>query len=351
MKAVILIGGQGTRLRPLTCNLPKALVPIINRPFIEHLIQYLKRHKITDVIFAMGYMPDPIQKHFADSKKLGIHLTYTIEDTPLGTSGAVKNAKQYLDSTFVVFNGDIITDIDLTAMIQQHIKVKPSVSIALTPVDNPSIYGVVETDNHGVVKRFVEKPSTDRITTNMINAGIYIIEREILDLIPESGPSMFEKHLFPQLIKMGKYILGFPSDSYWIDIGTPEKYMKANRDLLNRNIIADDIIGKGTSIHESVKMEGPVLIAENCHIHEEVIIRGPSVLGPNCIIDKGAVIEESVLWHDSKICEKAMLKNSTVCSYASIGKRSCLSDNCVIGDNVNITPDTVLGAGSRIWPG
>jgi len=350
MKAVILVGGQGTRLRPLTCNLPKAIVPILNRPFMEHLISYLKRHGITEVILAMGYMPDPIQEYLGDGEGLGVRLTYVVEGTPLGTSGAIKNVEQYLDGPFVVFNGDIITDIDLTSMMEQHKKLKPSVSIALTPVDNPTIYGVVETDSRGMVKRFVEKPSLDQVTTNMINAGIYILEHDVLDLIPKSMPSMFENYLFPKLLKMGKPVLSFASDAYWIDIGTPEKYLKTNHDLLDRGDISNDFSGNEAAIHESVIIEGPALIAENCRIHEGAIIRGPTVVGPNCTIGKEAVIERSVLWRNSTICEKAVLKNTSVCSFASIGERSRLIDNCVVGDNVSIAPDTVLGTGSRIWP-
>ena len=171
MKAVILIGGEGTRLQPLTCNIPKAMVPILNRPFMEHLLCYLEKHGVMDVILAMGYLPDPIQNCLGDGAQFGVKLTYLVEEAPLGTAGAVKNAEQYLDGPFIVFNGDILTEIDLTAMVERHQEIKPKVSIALTPVDNPTIYGVVETDARGMVKRFVEKPSWDGVTTNMINAG------------------------------------------------------------------------------------------------------------------------------------------------------------------------------------
>lgn len=350
MKAVILIGGLGTRLRPLTCNLPKAVVPILNRPFIAHLINYLKKHGINDIILAMGYRPDPIQEYLGDGKDLGVHITYVIENAPLGTSGAIKNVEQFLDDTFVVFNGDIITGIDLTSMIGQHRQLKPAVSIALTPVDNPTIYGVVETDDRGMVRRFVEKPPADQVTTNMINAGIYIIEHDVLDLIPEAKHSMFENYLFPKLLEMGKPILSFPSDAYWIDIGTPEKYLKTNLDLLSAGDISSDFSGNGSVIPESARIEGPVLIAKNCRVGEGAVIKGPAVVGANCSIGKEAVLERSVLWHDAVIREKAAIKNTIVCSSASIGQRSRIIDNCVIGDSVSITPDTVLGMGSLIWP-
>ena len=261
MKAIILIGGEGTRLRPMTCNTPKAVVPILNRPFLEHLLLYLEKHGVTDVILAMGYLPDPVQKCLGDGSQLGVRITYVVEESPLGTAGAVKNAESFIDGAFIVLNGDIITEIDLTDMIKRHQEIEPKASIALTPVDNPTVYGVVETDASGMVQRFVEKPGWDKVTTNMINAGIYILEPEVLAHVPASTHSMFERHLFPLLLEMGEPILSYPSDAYWIDIGTPEQYLKANHDLLLAwGDRAVHITGQ-SEIHPQAQIEGPVLIA------------------------------------------------------------------------------------------
>ena len=350
MKAVILVGGEGTRLRPLTCNTPKAIVPILNRPFLEHLLGYLKEHEVTDAILAIGYLPDPIQRCLGDGAQLGVRLTYLVEESPLGTAGAVKNAESYLDGPFLVFNGDIITEIDLTAMMKRHKEVKPKVSIALTPVDNPTIYGVVETDTRGVVQRFVEKPTWDKVTTNMINAGIYILEPEVLAHIPASTPSMFENYLFPRLLEMGEPILGYPSDAYWIDIGTPEKYLKANHDLLLQQA------GRGTQakgksqLHPAARIEGPVLIAEGCVIAEDAKLKGPVILGPHCEIGKGAVVQGAILWHHSRVGEKAILKNCVVCSHSYVGKGSHVPDNCVLGDSVTVASENILAQGTKVWP-
>ena len=351
MKAVILVGGEGTRLRPLTCNTPKAMVPILNRPFLEHLLGYLKKHGITDAILAMGYLPDPIQSCLGDGTQLGIRLTYVVEESPLGTAGAVKNAESFLDGPSVVFNGDILTEIDLTAMIKRHKEVRPKVSIALTPVDNPTIYGVVETDARGMVQRFVEKPTWDKVTTKMINAGIYIVEPEVLAHIPASTPSMFENYLFPQLLEMGEPILGYPSDAYWIDIGTPEKYLKANHDLLLQRGNRDIQTEGQSQFHPTAQIEGPMLIAEGCIIAEGAKLKGPAVLGPHCEIGMGAVVEGAVLWHHSRVGEKAVLKNCIVCSHSYVERGSHVPDNCVLGEGVTVASGQILTKGDKVWPG
>jgi len=350
MKAVILVGGEGTRLRPLTWNTPKAIVPILNRPFLEHLIHYLKKHGITEVILAMGYLPDPIQDRLGDGSQLGARVRYVMEDSPLGTAGAVKNAEPFLDGPFVVFNGDILTEIDLTAMIKRHQEKKPKASIALTPVDNPTIYGVVETDARGMVRRFVEKPGWDKVTTNMINAGIYILEPEILAQIPASTRSMFERDIFPSLLDTGEPILGYPSDTYWIDIGTPEKYLKAHHDLL-LNQGDGHVRTEGKSqIHQAAKIEGPVLIAEGCAIAENAKIKGPAVLGPRCRVDNGAIVEGGILWDRVNVGKMAELKNCVVGSGSDIQEGCYIPEGCVLGENVRVEPGLKMANATRVEP-
>ncbi len=355
-----MVGGEGTRLRPLTCNTTKAMVPILNMPFLEYLIRYLKEHGIRDIILAMSYLPDRIQGYFSDSAELGIHLTYLTEEQPLGTAGAVKNAETFLDEPFFVFNGDILTAIDLTAMMSRHQEAKPKVSIALTPVENPTIYGVVETGAEGMVKRFVEKPGWEEVTTNMINAGIYILEPEVLSHIPPSTPFSFERHVFPQLLAKGEPILSYPSDTYWIDIGTPEKYIKVHHDLLSGKapslshfwgyVNGSAQIGGNSTIHPSAEFEGPVLIGENCIMAKGVKVKGPVVLGPRCQVAEGAFIEGAILWHDSKVGKKALLRNCVVASHSHIQEGSEVLDNCVLGDNVVVGKNNKLAHGIKIWP-
>ncbi len=350
MKAVILVGGEGTRLQPLTCNKPKAMVPILNRPFLEHLLHYLEKHGVRDIVLAMGYTPDPIQSWLGDGTQFGVRMTYLVEESPLGTAGAVKNAESFLDGPFIVFNGDILTEIDLTAMMKRHQEVKSKASIALTPVDNPTIYGVVETDAQGMVKRFVEKPSWDKVTSNMINAGIYILEPEVLTHIPASTPCMFEHHIFPQLLEMGEPILGYLSDAYWIDIGTPEKYLKAHHDLLLGWVDVGVRTEGESQIHPAAQIEGPVLIGERCVIAANVQIKGPTVLGPQCQIAEGTVIEGAVLWGGTQVAEETLLRNCVVGSCSYIENSCHILEDCVLGDNVTVGKGSRLAQGARIWP-
>ena len=350
MKAVILVGGQGTRLQPLTCTTPKAMVPIIERPFLEHLLRYLAKHGITDIILAMGYLPDPIQRGLADGSSVGVHLTYSVEKSAMGTAGAVKYAEQYLDGPFIVLNGDILTDIDLTDMMARHRKAKPKVSIALTPVDNPTVYGVVETDASGIVKRFVEKPSWDKVTTNMINAGVYILEPDILQFIPRDTPFMFEHNVFPYLLEHNYPILAYPSQGYWIDIGTPKKYLKAHRDLLLQSGKGLQRLGK-SQIHRSAIIQGPVVVGENCIIEENVQLIGPDVIGPECHIGKGSVIEGAVLWGNTQVGENVTIKDCIIATGGKIEDNSQVLEECVLGDNITVGAGSKLGPGARIWPG
>ena len=350
MKAVILVGGEGTRLKPLTCNMPKAMVPILNRPFMEYLLRYLEKHGVTDVILAMGYNPDPIQRYLGDGTQFGVRLTYLVEDSPLGTAGAVKNAELLLDGPFIVFNGDILTEIDLTAMMKRHQEVRSKVSIALTSVDNPTIYGVVETDACAMVQRLVEKPSWDKVATNMINAGIYILEPEVLAHIPPSTHSMFEHQLFPQLLEMGEPILGYPSDCYWLDIGTPEKYLQAHHDILSRWGNADVKTEGDSQIHPAALIKGPVLIGEECVISAGVRVEGPAVLGQRCKIGEGASVQGAVVWHDSQIGEEAVLRDCIVCSHSYLQRGCHIIEGCVIGDNVTVEKGSRLAKGTIIWP-
>jgi mannose-1-phosphate guanylyltransferase len=349
LKAVILVGGQGTRLRPLTCNIPKAIVPILNKPFLVHLLYYLKSHGVNKVILAMGYNPEPIRQCLAGYNKLGVEIEYVIEDVPLGTAGAVKNTAQYLDDTFIVFNGDILTDIDLSEMIDLHRQLKPEASIALTPVDNPSIYGVVETNASNMVQRFVEKPPPEKVTTNMINAGIYILEPEVLQRIPESGFCMFERQVFPEMLLQKQPFLGYKSDAYWIDIGTPEKYMKANQDLLNRIPGRVIILDEESNINGSTKLFGPALIGKNCHISEDTQVKGSTIIGPGCTIENNIDIEGSIIWDGVHIAANTSLKNCIIGSNCIIGAANTLED-CIIGDNVIVKASSKIEPGSRIWP-
>lgn len=330
MKAVILVGGEGTRLRPLTYTTAKAMVPVLNKPFIEYVIRYLSNHNIKEIILALGYRPDCITDYFGDASQLGTKLVYSIETEPLGTAGAIKNAEQYIDNTFFIMNGDIFTDLNLTDMLKFHKDKGAKVTIALTPVDDPTRFGVVETDSNQRVTRFAEKPKLEQVTSNMINAGIYIVESQVLKRIPEGKRFMFERDVFPALLAEGEPVFSYATDAYWIDAGTPEQYLQLNGDLMFGKSVQvafkpEDVrINKGTSVHPKAKLTGPILVDEYCTIGKDVKLKGPVVTGTGCKIKDGAIIENSILWQNVTIGEQATLKDCIVASNSYIVNNACI---------------------------
>ena len=330
MKAIILVGGEGTRLRPLTYTVVKAMVPILNKPFIDYVFRYLISHKIREIILAMGYKPDCITDYFGDASQLGTKLVYSVETEPLGTAGAVKNAEQHIDNAFFVMNGDIFTDLDLTEMLRFHKNKNAKVTIALAPVDDPTRFGVVETDSNRRVTRFVEKPKPEQVTSNMINAGVYIIEREILNRVPQGKRFMFERDVFPTLLSEGEPVFGYATDAYWIDTGTPEQYLQLNRDLMFGQSVQVDFkpeeirISEGASINPQAKLTGPILVDGDCSVGEGAQLKGPVTIGTGCTIKDGAIIENSILWQNVTIGERATLKDCIVASNSYIDNNACV---------------------------
>lgn len=349
MKAIILVGGQGARLLPITSKTPKAMVPILNRPFLEYLILYLKKHGISEIILALGHLPGPIQQKLGDGSRLGVHLIYSIEPSAMGTAGAIKYAEKYLDQEpFFVLNGDTITCIDLDSMLGQHYKIRPRVTIALTPVDDPSEYGVVELDDRSMVQHFIEKPARETVTTNMINAGIYIVEPEVLNYVPASTFCMIEKYVFPKLLHDGKPMLGYPSAAYWIDIGTPKKYLQAQYDLLS--ISKEKIIIEGKNRVDIQVKQGSLLVGNGCVIAKNTEIVGPSVLGDGCRIDRSVRIDKAILWSNNSVGENTCIKASVIASNCMIGKNCYIGEGTIIGENVRMGSGCETTPGTRIWP-
>ena len=315
--AVILVGGEGTRLRPLTYGMPKPMVPVVNRPFLEHTLAYLNNYGVKNVILTLSYLPEVIQDYFGDGSNSGVRLNYAIEDTPLGTAGAVKNVERYLDGTFIVLNGDVFTALDIADMVAYHRSKGAKATIALTWVDDPSAFGVVETDSGGRVERFIEKPSPDCVTTHWINAGVYLLEPEVLQHVPTDTPYMFEKGLFPLLLQLGEPVYGYPFSGYWLDMGTSGKYLCLNCDLLLSKAKSALIQGLGrdevycdenVDIHPLASMVGPVVIGSNCRIDQQACVKGPVVIGPDCHIGERASIEGAVLWKGVNIGAGASVK-------------------------------------------
>ena len=357
MKAVILVGGLGTRLRPLTYNTPKSLVPVLNRPFLEYVLRRLKEHGVDEVILALSHLAPPIEACFGDGSRLGLKISYVLEKSPLGTAGAVKNAAAHVSDTFFVLNGDVFSDLDFSAMLAYHRQRKARATIALTPVENPVHYGLIESEGDGRVTRFLEKPRPEEVTTNMINAGTYVLEPGVLDMIPAGVECSIERRIFPSMLTGGDSVYAFPSAGYWIDIGNPEKYAQLNFDLLSGKGGhygftggGDIVVGRDSHIHPTARLEGPLLVGDNCDIGKEVIITGPAVIGPGCRIEDAATVSASVIWQEVTVGGGCRLISSIVAGDC-VMRPGSEALQAVLGDNVTLSGGYKLAPGARVEPG
>ncbi|MEO6862915.1 MAG: NDP-sugar synthase, partial [Microcoleus sp.] len=295
MRAVLMAGGSGTRLRPLTCDLPKPMVPILNRPIAEHIINLLKRHNITEIIATLHYLPDVMREYFTDGAEFGVQITYAVEeDKPLGTAGCVKNIAELLDQTFLVISGDSITDFDLTEAINFHRLHQSKATLILTRVPNPMEFGVVITEENYRISRFLEKPSSSEIFSDTVNTGIYILEPEVLDYLPANQECDFSKDLFPLLLEKNEPMYGYIAEGYWCDVGQLDVYREAQYDALRGKVNLDlnyynEVrsglwVGQNTFIDDSAIVEVPAMIGSNCRIGARVKIDAGSVIGDNVTV-------------------------------------------------------------------
>lgn len=339
MKGLILAGGKGTRLRPLTLNVPKPIVPVANRPFLLYQIDLMKSAGVEEIILSLSYQPRKIEDLLKDGADFDVLIRYAVESAPLGTAGAFKNAEQWVEGPTVVFNGDILTSVDLPAVIENHRKNKSVATIVLTPVKDPAAYGLVETDASGRIRSFIEKPEPDQITCNTINAGVYILEPSVLERIPANQEFSFEHGLFPALLEKGEPMYALTSERYWIDIGTPEKYRQAHRDILDGTFQSPGIpLPAGLSeatIPDSAVVDSVSRIADGVVIREDVHIES-SVIGSNCKIESGARVVDSVLWSGNTIDSDAEVSGSI------------LARGCYVGRSARLQPGTVLGGKSVV---
>lgn len=342
--AVILAGGEGTRLRPLTLQRPKPVVPVVDRPFLRYQLDLLETAGVRDVIFSVAYQPDRIQAVFGDGTEIGRRIRYAVEDSPLGTGGAVKNAEPWLGDTVVVFNGDVLTDVDLPAVIARHRAAQAAATLVLTPVPNPAAYGLVETGPDGRVARFVEKPRPDEITTDTINAGIYVLETRTFELMPRGQKHSIERAFFPALLARGERVVAHVHRGYWIDIGTPEKYLQVHRDVLagRFRVALDGAPRDGGWVHPSAHVEpGAELVA-------------PFYLGPGCRVASGARIgPEAVLVADVDVAGEACVLGSVVWPGCRIGasarvEGALLGARVELGSHARLGPGAVIGDAARL---
>lgn len=335
IEAVILVGGEGTRLRPLTDTRPKPMMPLVDRPVVAHQLDQLRRFGVTDVIFSCGYRPEALQGHFGDGAEIGMRLRYVVDPVPLGTAGAIKNAESLLTSAQVlVFNGDVLTDLDLSLVVAQHEAIGVAGTLALTPVADPSRYGLVRLHPDRRVEEFLEKPRPDQLRAGepfLINAGTYLLEREVLDRIPPGGRCSIEHDIFPELAREER-LAGYPSDSYWRDIGTPDSYLQAHLDVLAGAVRTDAPTGD--------RYVGP-----GAQVAADARVASGTTIGPDTVVGPGAVVLRSVVGAGSRIGRDAQIDGVILGAGVTVGDRARIVDGAVVGDGATIAADvTVAGA-------
>jgi mannose-1-phosphate guanylyltransferase len=356
MQAVILVGGEGTRLRPLTSTVPKPVVPLVDRPFISFMLEWLGQHGIDDVIMSCGFLATSVRNVLGDGAGLGIRLRFVEEPDPRGTAGALKFAEPMLDERFVMLNGDVLTDLDLGRQIAQHETSGARATLALVPVADPTAYGLVHLEPDSSVRDFVEKPSSDAIDTNLISAGAYVLEREILEIVPPDRNVSIEREVWPQLI--GKGLYGFPSESYWLDIGTPDRYLQGTFDIIEGNVktaVAERLGSDWLAVDDSAEVQGrvvpPAVLERGVSVGEGAHVGSLVVLGEDVSIGSGTTVERSVILKGAQIGDRCTLRDCIVAAGCSVGPRTVITGGAVLGEGVTIGADNVIAHGARIFPG
>jgi mannose-1-phosphate guanylyltransferase len=360
LKAAMLVGGFGTRLRPLTINTPKPMLPLVNIPFLEIELLHLKEYGVDEVILSTGYLPGMFDEYFGDGSRLGLKLVHVTEEEPLGTCGAIKNVAGHLGrEPVIVCNGDILTDLDIGALVEQHNRSGAAVTITLTPVEDPTAYGLVPLDEEGRIKEFLEKPSWDEVVTDLINAGTYVLDPRVLDEVPPGENYSFERQLFPDLLKAGEPMFGFPSDCYWLDLGTPEKYLAAHHAILAGEIQVEMkgmprgegvLVGEGSAIDESAHILGPVLLGEGVTVGAGARVHERSCIGNGVTIEAEAEVAGSIVLDGATIGERSTVELSIVGRGAVLGPDCHVADCSVLGDNIVSGADNEFRRGIKIWP-
>jgi len=354
-----MAGGEGSRLRPLTSGLPKPLVPVVGKPVMEHILRLLLKHGISEVVVTLQYMGSAIRDYFGDGSDFGMDITYVVEDAPLGTAGSVKNAQAYLDQPFIVISGDALTDIDLGRAVDFHRERHAAATIVLTSVANPLEFGVVITNPDGTINRFLEKPSWGEVFSDQVNTGIYILEPQVLDLLPPAAVVDWSSDVFPKMLRGGMPLYGYLAPGYWCDIGNIQTYYQANWDALEGRV---DVqidgerregnvwIGDDVELGHDVRLVGPAYIGQECKIKQGVFINGPVCVGNFSVVDENTKISNSIIWSYSYIGENSRLRQAIVCRHATIKNNSLLEEGAVIGDEVVIGEGSTIDAGVKIWP-
>jgi mannose-1-phosphate guanylyltransferase/phosphomannomutase len=360
MKAVVMAGGEGSRLRPLTIRRPKPMVPIVGKPVMEHILNLLKRHGITEVIVTVQYLASNIEDYFGNGSQIGMRITYSREDVPLGTAGSVKNAEEHLDEPFLVISGDALTDYNLTDLITYHQEKKSLATLLLAHVPNPLEYGVIITNEDGHIAQFLEKPSWGEVFSDTINTGIYVIDPKVFSYFEKNKPFDFSQELFPMMLRKGDPIFGYVAQrGYWCDVGNLSEYMRANAEVLQglvdieipaKNIGSNIWCEEGVEIAEDAQLYGPIFLGHDCKIRAGAIIHGPSSIGAFTIVDERAQVDRSMVWNNSYIGERSELRGAIVGASTSIKSKGVMFEGSVIGDGSIIQDGAIIQPNVKIWP-
>src|SRR4051794_27441945 len=356
MQAVILVGGEGTRLRPLTSTVPKPVVPLVDRPFIAYMLEWLRAHGVDDVVMSCGFLATSVRNVLGDGSAYGLRLRYVEEPDPRGTGGALKFAEPLLDERFLMLNGDVLTDLDLTAQLAQHAATGATATLALVPVADPSAYGLVRLDGERRVREFVEKPRPDEIDTNLISAGAYVLERSVLELIEPDRPVSIEREVWPRLV--GNGLFGFIADAYWLDIGTPERYLQGTFDIIEGNVataVAERLGSGFLSVSEDAVIDGrvvpPAVVERGVRIAAGAHVGSLVVLGDGVTVGRGSTVERSVVLQGAEIGAECVLRDCIVGPGVRIGDRTQVTNGAVLGEGVTIGAENVVTRGARVFPG
>jgi len=352
MKAILLAGGKGTRLRPLTIHTPKPIVPIFDRAFLHYQIDLLRQlPEIDEVILSLNYQPRRIEELFGDGSGTGLRVRYVVEPAPLGTGGAIRFAAQGIEDTLVVFNGDVMTSVDVKAVVDLHRARRAMATIVLTPVHNPEAYGLVEIDQQSHVRRFIEKPTADEITCDTINAGIYVLEPETFDRIPKDIAYSIERSYFPSLIERAETFVAYVDRGYWIDIGTPEKYAQVHRDMFDGRFRAGSFTDadlSGPIVRGDARVEDGATLIAPCFLDEGALVKAGAAVGPYAVIGRGVVIAEdarvtnSIIWPNSRVGQHAIIDGAILGRSCHVGRNVTLGPSAVLGDKTALTDYTRL---------
>jgi mannose-1-phosphate guanylyltransferase/phosphomannomutase len=359
MKAVIMAGGEGTRLRPLTASQPKPMLPMANRPMAEHIVQLLRKHGFEEIVVTVAFMANTIRTYFGDGSEFGVRMVYATESTPLGTAGSVLNARDELDERFLVISGDVLTDIDLTALVEFHASSGSVATLALKAMENPLEFGIVITDEKGRIERFLEKPTWGQVFSDTINTGIYVLEPEIFDHIESGRPSDFSGEVFPSLLEAGRPLYGWVTTDYWEDVGTLEAYMQAHRDIQDERVAVDIdgfvvrpgvYIGEGAEVDPSATIDGPAVIGGNCRIAANAHLGPYCVLGKNVRVGETTFLERTVIHDNSYLGSSVVSRGSVIGRSGDLRQGVHLEDGVVLGDECHIGRHAVIGTGVKIYP-